>query len=244
MPGLAGGSALAWQCADAVSNVEASAAIMRGYPRAEAQDPGHALGRCLNRSDPPFGAAEESSTFSSRGAQIRSLCAPASTESAEWRTLAGCMDMSPRALACGLWSPGCRDLLGFDPPGSSIPLPSSWMSWWPRRRSSACGRSLSPGIFAGMSCGTPGAWPSPRTDTRGSLGAGSATGTALNRSKAGRARRDRPRLARRHDGPRRLRCATPSRGHPHQQHPPVRLPVLRGAGRRARGLVATRERGR
>jgi hypothetical protein len=32
MPGLAGGSTLAWQCPDAVSKVEASAAIMRGYP--------------------------------------------------------------------------------------------------------------------------------------------------------------------------------------------------------------------
>ena len=31
MPGLAGASTLAWQCPDAVSNVEASAAIMRGY---------------------------------------------------------------------------------------------------------------------------------------------------------------------------------------------------------------------
>ena len=32
MPELAGGSTLAWQCPDAVSKVEASAAIMRGYP--------------------------------------------------------------------------------------------------------------------------------------------------------------------------------------------------------------------
>ena len=32
MPGLVRGSTLAWQCPDAVSNVEASAAIMRGYP--------------------------------------------------------------------------------------------------------------------------------------------------------------------------------------------------------------------
>jgi hypothetical protein len=32
MPGLAGGFTLAWQCPDAVSNAEASAAIMRGYP--------------------------------------------------------------------------------------------------------------------------------------------------------------------------------------------------------------------
>ena len=32
MAGLAGGSTLAWQCPDAVSNVETSAAIMRGYP--------------------------------------------------------------------------------------------------------------------------------------------------------------------------------------------------------------------
>jgi hypothetical protein len=33
MPGLAGGSTLAWQCPDAVSNSEGSAAIMRGYPK-------------------------------------------------------------------------------------------------------------------------------------------------------------------------------------------------------------------
>jgi hypothetical protein len=32
MPGLAEGSTLAWQCPDAVSKVETSAAIMRGYP--------------------------------------------------------------------------------------------------------------------------------------------------------------------------------------------------------------------
>jgi hypothetical protein len=53
-------------------------------PRADTQDAGRAhQGRYLNRPDPPFGATEESSTFSSRGAQIRSLCAQASTESAE-----------------------------------------------------------------------------------------------------------------------------------------------------------------
>jgi hypothetical protein len=33
MPGLAGGSTLAWQCPDAVSNFEGSAAIMRGYTK-------------------------------------------------------------------------------------------------------------------------------------------------------------------------------------------------------------------
>jgi hypothetical protein len=32
MPGLGGASTLAWQDPNAVSNVEASAAIMRGYP--------------------------------------------------------------------------------------------------------------------------------------------------------------------------------------------------------------------
>ena len=88
MPGLAGGSTLAWQCPDAVSHVEPSAAIMRGYP-----EPMHKMlgvlikGRDLNNPDPPFGATHEHSTISNRSAQIRSLCAPASTESADERAL-------------------------------------------------------------------------------------------------------------------------------------------------------------
>jgi hypothetical protein len=73
---------LAWQCPDPVSNVEASAAMMRGYPGPMRKWLGVLIRDEYLKPDPPFGTTEESSALSSRGAQIRSLCAAASTESA------------------------------------------------------------------------------------------------------------------------------------------------------------------
>jgi hypothetical protein len=73
MPRLAGGSTLASQCHAAVG-------MSKPQPRSCAAIPGRwtrcwacSSGTVLNRPDPPLGAAKEPSTFSSRGAQIRSL---------------------------------------------------------------------------------------------------------------------------------------------------------------------------
>lgn len=51
-------------------------------------------------------------------------------------------------------------------------LSSTMARWCPGCRSAATwitgiGRALYRNIFPGRSCGTPGAWPRPRTDTRG-----------------------------------------------------------------------------